>query len=58
MLTGTTFNTRMLAEDQLAEMGWVETALNTWTSPDGCHVASFTDFCGAVVQVTVREVGL
>ena len=55
MTTGTHYNTRMLAEDQLDEMGWIETSINTWLSPDGCHVASFTDFCGSIVEVHVRE---
>ena len=55
MTTGTHYNVRMLAEDQLDEMGWTETSINTWLSPDGCHVASFTDFCGSIVEVHVRE---
>ena len=55
MTTGTHYNTRMLAEDQLDEMGWLEVSINTWLSPDGCHVASFTSFCGSIVEVHVRE---
>ncbi len=55
MTTGTHYNVRMLAEDQLDEMGWTELAVNTWLSPDGCHTASFTDFCGSIVEVHVRE---
>lgn len=55
MTTGVSYNRRMLAEDQLDEMGWLEVGLNTWLSPDGCHTASFTDFCGSIVEVHVRE---
>ena len=46
---------RELAEAELSRMEWLETSVNTWLSPDGCHVASFTDFCGSIVEVHVRE---
>lgn len=54
MTTGTHFTTRDHAEAHLSHCGWTEIAVNTWRSPDGDYTASFTDFCGAVVQVQVR----
>ena len=41
---------------RLTAMGWTETAVNTWTSPDGDHVASFEDIIGDVIEVRVRGV--
>lgn len=54
MPTGSHFTTRAHAEAHLAANDWTEIAVNTWRSPDGDYTASFTDFCGAVVQVQVR----
>ena len=57
MLTDTPhFAPRHMAEAYLASRDWTETAVNTWTSPDGDHVASFEDFCGSVVDVCIRGV--
>lgn len=56
MPTGVHYNTQAQAEVRLTAMGWLETALNTWTSPDGDHVASFAAFIGGVIEVRVREV--
>lgn len=52
----THYSTQALAEARLTAMGWTETAVNTWTSPDGDHVASFAAFCGDVIEVRVRGV--
>ena len=52
----THFFTQALAEARLPAMGWTETAVNTWTSPDGDHVANFAAFCGDVIEVRVRGV--
>ena len=53
----THYSTQALAEARLAAMGWTETAVNTWTSQDGDHVASFEDIIGDVIEVRVRGVG-
>ena len=55
MTTGTHYTTRDHAEAHLLHCGWTEVAVNTWHSPDGGHVASFAAFCGAVIEVHVRE---
>ena len=49
-------STQALAEARLAAMGWTEMAVNTWTSPDGDHVASFEDLIGDVIEVRARGV--
>ena len=50
------YSTQALAAARLTAMGWTEMAVNTWTSPDGDHVARFEDIIGDVIEVRVRRV--
>lgn len=56
MTLGVHYNTQAQAEARLTAMGWTETAINTWVSPDGDRIASFAAFIGGVIEVRVRGV--